>query len=44
MLSLQPYVCTILPRYELARLRTVGLMSGGPEPGEELFVIYVPQV
>jgi hypothetical protein len=33
-------VCT---RYEQGRLRTVGLMAGGPEPAEELFVIYVPQ-
>ena len=34
----------LLPRYELARLRTVGLMAGGADLGEELFVIYVPQV
>ena len=30
--------------YEQGRLRTVGLMAGGAEPGEELFVIYVPQL
>jgi len=34
---------TCAPRYEQGRLRTVGLMAGGAEPGEELFVIYVPQ-
>ena len=49
--KLQPYVlktaylCAVcVPRYELGRLRTIGLMAGGPEQGEELFVIYVPQV
>ena len=36
-------VLTDAAQYEQGRLRTVGLMAGGPEPGEELFVIYVPQ-
>ena len=37
-------VLTDAAQYEQGRLRTVGLMAGAPEPGEELFVIYVPQL
>ena len=37
-------VLTDAAQYEQGRLRTVGLMAGVAEPGEELFVIYVPQL